>query len=52
MCIFERHIERYIIHIGQNLDHGDFVYIGMKLKEWAVLNGNAVMFDTYIMCLI
>jgi len=24
----------------------------MKLKEWGVLNGHVVMFDTYIMYLI
>jgi len=35
--------------LDQNLDHGDFVYICMKLKEWRVLNGHAVMFDTKIM---
>jgi len=40
--------------LDQHLDHGDFVYICiiMKLKEWRVLNGHAVMFDTYIMYLI
>jgi len=32
--------------LEQNLDHSDFVYIGMKLKEWRVLNSRAVMFDT------
>jgi len=30
--------------LDQNLDHGDSVYIWMKLKEWRVLNGHAVMF--------
>jgi len=38
--------------LDQNLDHEDFVYISMKLKEWRVFNGHAVMFDTYIMSLI
>jgi len=38
--------------LDQNLDHGDFVNICMKLKDWRVLNGHAVMFDTYIMHLI
>jgi len=32
--------------LDQNLNHGDFVYICMKLKEWRVLNGHAVMYDT------
>jgi len=38
--------------LDQNLDHGDFVYICMKLKVWRVLNGHGVMFDTYIIYLI
>jgi len=38
--------------LDQNLDHGDIVYICMKLKEWRFLNGHADMFDTYIMYLI
>jgi len=29
----------------QNLDHGDFVYICMKLKEGKILSSHAVMFD-------
>jgi len=42
----------------QNLDHGVFVYICIKLniciilKGWRVLNAHAVMFHTYIMFLI
>jgi len=31
--------------LDQNLDHGDFVYECMKLKEWRVLNRHTVMFD-------
>jgi len=38
--------------LNQNVDHGDFLYICMKLKEWRVLNKHAVMFDTYLMYLI
>jgi len=40
------------IVVTQNLVYGDFVYICMKLKEWRVLKGHAVVFDTYIMHLI
>jgi len=36
----------------QNLNHWDFVYICIKLKEWRVSNGHVVMFDTNIMYLI
>jgi len=32
--------------LDQYLDHVNFVYICMKLKEWKILNGHAVMFDT------
>jgi len=38
--------------LDQNLDHGDFVCICMKLKECRVINYHAVMFDTYIMYII
>jgi len=38
--------------LDPNLDHGDFVYICMKLKEWRILNGHEVLFDTCIMHLI
>jgi len=38
--------------LDQNLDHGNFVYICMELKEGGALNGHAVMSDTYIMYLI
>jgi len=34
--------------LDPNSDHADVVYIYMKLKEWRVLNGHAVMFDTYV----
>jgi len=37
--------------LDQNLDHGDFLYICMKLKEWRVLIGHAVI-DTYIMYIL
>jgi len=32
--------------LDKNLDHKDFVYICIKLKEWRVLYSCAVMFDT------
>jgi len=38
--------------LDQDLDHGDFLYICIKLKGWRVLNAHAVMFDIYIMYLI
>jgi len=34
--------------LDQNLYHGDFVYICMKLKEWRVLNGHIMHAQSYL----
>jgi len=44
-CLFGS-LKGILSTLDQNLDHKEFVYICMELKEWKILNGHAVMFDT------
>jgi len=40
---FKHFLKGILSILDQHLDHGDFVYICMKLKEWRVLNCHAVI---------